>query len=390
MISGSFRVGPIRPPSEAKSLLLQVTNGCTWNKCAFCDIYRHTKFKAYSADSVKEDIDRIAQIAGEVEAYRRAGGGMEPMREGWDIDGLNFRLGTIEGEEERQCFYMVANWLISGGETVFLQDGNTTALASGRLSDVLIYLKQTFPQVRRITSYGRAADLARHDADCFAELKAAGLDRIHSGFESGSDKVLELIHKGCTAEQEIKAGKAVKAGGIELSVYFMPGIGGKSLSKENAEGTAHVVNEVDPDFLRVRTAAVKPGTDLYEEYREGRYSLCGDDDKVQEIRRVIDLADGISTQIVSDHMVNLLQDVEGPMCPGAAKAGLLSRIDRYLEMPETDRRMFQLLRRTLRAYDLEDLANLSEAEMQSLREAVRKDPAEVWDEKMNRYICRYI
>ena len=81
---------------------------------------------------------------------------------------------------------------------------------------------------------------------------------------------------------------------------------------------------------------------------------------------------------------------EGPMCPGPAKAGLLSRIDRYLEMPETDRRVFQLLRRTLRAYDLEDLANLSEAEMQSLREAVRKDPAEVWDEKMNRYICRYI
>ena len=191
MTSSSFRVGPIRPPSEAKSLLLQVTNGCTWNKCAFCDIYRHTKFKAYSADSVKEDIDRIAQIAGEVKNYRRADSGLESMRGSWDIDGLNFRLGTIEGEEDRQCFYMVANWLISGGETVFLQDGNTTALASGRLSDVLIYLKQTFPQVRRITSYGRAADLARHDAEYFAELKAAGLDRIHSGFESGSDKVLK-------------------------------------------------------------------------------------------------------------------------------------------------------------------------------------------------------
>ncbi len=394
-----FRVGPIRPPSEAESLLLQVTNGCTWNRCAFCNIYRHTKFRAFSADSVKEDIDRIAEIAEQVRRYRRGGqdpGGGHGFGGGWDLEGLNQALASIDDDEARQCFYMVANWLIRGGENVFLQDGNTTALASGRLSDVLIYLKQTFPQIRRITSYGRASDLARHNADYYAELKEAGLDRIHSGFESGSDEVLELIHKGCTSEQEISGGKAVRAGGIELSIYFMPGIGGKGLTRQNAEGTARVMNEVAPEYLRVRTAAVKPGTDLYREFAEGRYSLCSDDDKVREIRRVIELADGIRTRIVSDHMVNLLQDVEGKVCGQGSRAGepgrkdLLGRIDRYLNLPEEERRIFQLLRRTLRAYDLEDMRNLQPEELDSLRAAVMRDAPEVWDEKMNGYICRYI
>ena len=229
----TFRIGPIRPPSEANSLLLQVTNGCTWNKCKFCQLYRHTKFKAYSADSIKADIDNIAYQADIIRRYQTPLGA-------WDIDGLNQELGQIPSEEERQCFYMVANWLVGGGENVFLQDGNTTALSSGRLSDVLIYLKQAFPGIKRITSYGRAENLSRVSAEEYAELKEAGLDRIHSGFETGSDAVLQKINKGVTQQQEITAGKNIKAGGIELSVYFMPGVGGKELTKENAEGTSHL------------------------------------------------------------------------------------------------------------------------------------------------------
>lgn len=170
----TFRIGPIRPPSEAESLLLQVTNGCTWNKCKFCQLYRHTKFKAYSADSIKADIDNMVYQAQKVEKYRNSNGT-------WDIDGLNRAL--MEGtDEERQCLYMMANWIIDGAENVFLQDGNTTALSSGRLTDVLIYLRQAFPTIKRITSYGRAENLAKVSPEEFAELKAAGLDRIHSGF----------------------------------------------------------------------------------------------------------------------------------------------------------------------------------------------------------------
>ena len=129
--------------------------------------------------------------------------------------------------EQQNCYYVVANWLLNGGKNVFLQDGNTLALSGGRLSEVLIYLKKAFPQIERITSYGRAENLSKVSAEQFAELKEAGLDRIHSGYESGSDKVLQMVNKGVTSRQQITAGKNIKAGGLELSVYFMPGLGGK-------------------------------------------------------------------------------------------------------------------------------------------------------------------
>ena len=412
MSEKAFRIGPIRPPSEANSLLIQITNGCTWNKCKFCNIYRDTKFKAYSAESIRRDIDNIAYWAQRVQKHRldlagRAMGnrpmgdpstGDHTMEDGysylsgrprWDIEAINAELQSMTNEDDRQSYYTVANWLLAGGENVFLQDGNSTVLSSGRLSDVLLYLRKTFPQVRRITSYGRAENLARLDAKAFAELKAAGLDRIHSGYETGSDEVLKRINKGLTQEQQITAGRAVKAGGIELSIYFMPGIGGKDLSAENADGTAFVINQVQPDFVRVRTAAVKAGTELYDDWQAGAFELAGDDDKVREIRRIIELADAdIPTRIVSDHMVNLLQNVEG--CMGSKKTRLLALIDEYLDMPETDRRVFQLLRRSLRAYDLDDLENLQAQEFDSLRELVSQSSERDWDIKMNNYICRYI
>ena len=378
-------MGPIRPPSEANSLLIQVTNGCTWNKCRFCQLYRHTKFKAYSADSIRADIDNIAYWAERVRKYERPG----VSAFAWDLEGINAELSNMTDAEDQQCMYTVANWLVGGGENVFLQDGNSTALSSGRLSDVLLYLRQVFPQIKRITSYGRAENLSRSSAEEFAELKAAGLDRIHSGFETGSDAVLARINKGVTQEQQIRAGKAIKAGGIELSVYFMPGVGGKDLSEDNAKGTAEVINAVNPDFVRVRTAAIKPGTELYQDWQEGKFQLCSDDDKVHEIRRIIELADtGVTTYLVSDHMINLLQDVEGSM--DSDRTRMLETIDGYLEMPEADRRAFQLLRRTLRAYNLDDMKRLGQAELDQLRTEVMKENEFGWDVRMNGYICRYV
>lgn len=389
-----FRIGPIRPPSEANSLLIQVTNGCTWNKCRFCRLYRHTKFKAYSADSIRSDIDNIAYWAERVRKHER--------KAGWDIDGINAELSAIADDEERQCMYTVANWLVAGGENVFLQDGNSTALSGGRLTDVLVYLRQVFPQVKRITSYGRAENLSRSSAEDYAELKAAGLDRIHSGFESGSDAVLKRINKGVTQEQQIRAGKAVKAGGIELSIYFMPGVGGRDLSDDNAEGTAEVINAVNPDFVRVRTAAVKPGTELYKDWQDGLFELCGDDDKVREIRRVIELTGetageknaAIGTYLVSDHMINLLQDIEGYLGSHGYdtedRVRMLSRIDEYLDMPEDRRRVFQLLRRTLRAYSLDDMKNISDVQLRQLSADVMKENELGWNVRMNGYICRYV
>ena len=377
----TFRIGPIRPPSEAQSLLLQVTNGCTWNKCRFCQLYRHTKFKAYSADSIKADIDNMVYHAERAGKYRRPD-------DTWDINGLNREL-MIGTDEERQCFYMVANWLVNGGENVFLQDGNTTALSSGRLTDVLIYLRQAFPQIKRITSYGRAENLSRVSADEFAELKEAGLDRIHSGFESGSDAVLQRINKGVTSQQEITAGRNIKAGGIELSVYFMPGVGGRDLSRDNAEGMANVINEVNPDFIRIRTSVIKPGTELYEDFVSGVFELCSDDEKLTEIRTVIEKAHDIDTKLVSDHIVNLLQGVKGSLRNDRQK--MLDYIDGYMAQPEEDRKIYQALRRMGRIVSPGEVSRISSSELDNVRRMISEtdDPYE-WEIRMNELMCRYI
>lgn len=377
----SFRIGPIRPPSEAQSLLLQVTNGCTWNKCKFCQLYRHTKFKAYSADSIRADIDNMVYHADIVRQYENSNGS-------WDIDGLNRQLARTP-EAERESFYMIANWLINGGENVFLQDGNTTALSSGRLTDVLYYLRKSFPSIKRITSYGRAENLARVSAEEFAELKAAGLDRIHSGFETGSDPVLKKINKGVTAAQEITAGQNVKAGGIELSVYFMPGVGGKELTKENAIGTSEVINAVNPDFVRIRTAAVKPGTELYEDFRNGDFILCSDEEKLIELRTVIERAENIDSMLVSDHIINLLQGVRGSMRDDKQK--MLDYIDEFLAWPEEQKKIYQAARRMGRMVSPKEMERLSPAEISRIKMLIDsvKDPYE-WEIRMNEMISSYI
>ena len=379
--TGTFRIGPIRPPSEATSLLLQVTNGCTWNKCRFCRIYRHTKFKAYSADSIRRDIDTMVLYAQRARRHRDSSGR-------WDIDSLNREIMMSKGDEQ-QCFYMVANWLVNGGENVFLQDGNTTALSSGRLTDVLVYLRQAFPGIKRITSYGRAENLSRISAEEFAELKAAGLDRIHSGFESGSDAVLSLINKGTTAQQEITAGRNIKAGGIELSVYFMPGIGGRDLTAENPEGMAEVINSISPDFVRIRTAVVKPGTELYDDFLTGKYTLCSDDEKILEIRRLIEASETEGTVLVSDHIINLLQQVSGRL--DTDRDRMLGIIDGYLGMPEEERVMFRLARRMAKVISPDDMKRLSEADIEDIRR-IMYTTADSYslEVKINNMMCSFI
>ena len=200
---------------------------------------------------------------------------------------------------------------------------------------------------------------------------------------------MKKINKGVTQQEEITAGKNVKAGGIELSIYFMPGIGGYELSEDNALGTAHVVNEVDPDFLRIRTAAVKPGTELYDDFMSGSFTLCSDDEKLLELRTVIDKAKGVDTRLVSDHIINLLQDVEGSL--KNEKDKMLDIIDQYLAMPDKDRRMYQAARRMVRVSKPADMLRLSAEELHRLEIMAESviDPYE-WEVKMNSLISRYI
>ena len=375
-----FRVGPIRPPSECESLLLHVTQGCTWNKCKFCKLYRKTTFRAFSADSIKQDIDAIVYYADMVRKHMTPDGRA-------DVNAMNRELSTLEGEAQR-CYYMVANWMLRGAENVFLQDGNTLALQDGRLTDVLHYLKAAFPSIKRITSYGRAESLCSLSVEDYRELREAGLTRIHSGYESGSDEVLKFINKGVTAEQEIEAGKKVKAGGIELSVYFMPGVGGRALSQQNALGMARVVSEVNPDFLRIRTVAVKRRTELYEEFESGRMELCSDDEKVLELKTLIENSD-CDTMLVSDHIMNLLPDIEGRL--NTDKAKMLKTIDDYFALPELDRRVYQLLRRSCRVERISDLKHLGSTERRMPEKACLETPDEKeWAIKMNELLIKYV
>lgn len=377
----TYRIGPIRPPSEANSLLLQITEGCTWNRCKFCGLYKHERFKAFSVDSIKKDIDVMADYAQIAKDYQKEDGS-------WDKREALKKMEAMT-REEQNCYYLVYRWLAHGGENVFLQDGNPLALKTEKILEVLRYLREKLPNIKRITTYGRAETLSKISVKQYQDLKAAGLDRIHSGYESGSDKVLELINKGVTAEQEIIAGRNIKEAGIELSVYFMPGIGGKALSTENAIETARVIREINPDFVRIRTSVIKEGTELWESYQNGTFRLCSENEKLTEIKLLIENAGDCTGVLASDHVINLLQEVEGRLDVDREK--MLSKIAAYFDMPESKQKLFQLARRSGMVTQPQDLELLPADRLESLRKfagSVSDDA--LWDKKMNEMMTNFI
>jgi radical SAM superfamily enzyme YgiQ (UPF0313 family) len=201
--------------------------------------------------------------------------------------------------------------------------------------------------------------------------------------------VLARINKGVTAELEIIAGTRIKSAGIELSVYFMPGIGGKELSRENALETARVVRAVDPDFVRVRTAVVNKGTELWQDYQNGDFKLCGDNEKLREIRLLIEHAENCTGFLGSDHIINLLQDVEGSLADDREK--MLSAIDRYFGMTAYEQRLYQLARRAGAVTGPEDMKFLPPDYIENLDRVVRAIKGEtLWDGKMNEMMSGYI
>ena len=219
----------------------------------------------------------------------------------------------------------------------------------------MFFLKEKFPNVKRITSYCRSHTAARKTVDEFKQLKNAGLSRIHIGMESGSDEVLSLINKGVTAADHIKAGLNIRHSGIELSEYVMPGLGGKKWTRQNALETARVINAVNPDFVRLRTLHVVPGTGLDELMKKGEFHPLADDDILREIKLFIENLDVQGTYLASDHILNLLEELEGTFPED--KKQILSAIERYFELTSQDRQIFRLGRRSGAFRKLDDLAN---------------------------------
>jgi radical SAM superfamily enzyme YgiQ (UPF0313 family) len=184
------------------------------------------------------------------------------------------------------------------------------------------------------------------------ELQQAGLSRIHVGMGSGSDAVLTMTGKGMTAEDHIKGGRNIKEAGIELSEYFMPGLGGRRLSAEHASESARVLNEVDPDFIRLRTLSVMDGMPLWDNVKSGELEVQGEDEAVREIGEFVEKLN-FNGVLKSDHILNLLPEIEGKF--PEAKQDCLDVINRYLALPLKDRLNFRLGRRAGLYENLNDI-----------------------------------
>jgi len=289
----TYELPPIRPPSEARSLLVRVMRGCPWNYCTFCAVYKDLPRKGMqrAVDEVKGDIDALRAGADEM---RRLGRIVEPR-------------------------------------TAFLADSNAIIVKTDDLVEIIVHLRESFPSIERITSYARAKTILKKDVADLRRLREAGLSRLHVGLESGDDEVLARVRKGVTSREMIDAGKKAMDAGFELSEYVMPGLGGWEKTEQHAENTAAVLNATNPDYVRVRPLMVTPDTPLYEEYRQGKFFPMDPLEMLDELRRMVQALE-MRGNICFDHFMNapiFRQDWEGYRLPGD-KEHLLSLMDEAL------------------------------------------------------------
>ena len=338
----SFEMGPSRPPSEAHSLLLRLTRSCPWNRCEFCTTNKGKKFSIRTVEEIKKDIETVKTIQEKIYVLSGGNGNEENKR----------AAARVHENPPNESFWMVSLWLFYGGKTVFLQDANSIVLRTPDMVEVLKFLKQMLPTIDRITSYGSSKVTAHKSLEELKEIHAAGLSRLHIGIESGCNEVLKYVRKGATAEEHIRAGQNVVASGISLSEYVMPGLGGKKWSQKHALETARVINEINPDFIRLRSLVLREDLPLYEKYKSGEFELLSDDEVVMEIAEFVKNL-SVSSNLLSDHVENLLPDVEGKLPEDKEK--ILAVINRYLSLPPEERLIYRLGRRSGHYNGLSDL-----------------------------------
>lgn len=345
-LSHTFELGPIRPPSEAYSLLIRATRNCPWNRCLFCPIYKGSKFELRSVEDIIKDIEAVKAISEGIKeiAWKRGYG--NKVLEAAAMFSNQLQYG--------QCVYNVALWLGTGGKSAFLQDSNTLIMRTPELTQVITFLRKTFPSLNRVTTYGRSHTAARKSLAELKELKDAGLDRIHIGLETGYDPLLAYMEKGCTAKNHIEGGKKLKEAGISLCEYVMPGLGGKKMSQEHARETARVLNEIDPDYIRLRSLHITPTMPLWTRLQDGDFELQTEDEVAKEIGVFIENLQ-VTSHLTSDHILNLLMEVEGKMPEDKEKC--LNIINKYLSLPDEERLNFKFGRRAGLYNRLADLSD---------------------------------
>lgn len=244
-----------RPPSEAGSLLIQATIGCPHNRCRFCGMYKATRFRVRLLKDVLDDLDMAREV--------------------W-------------GPEVR---------------TLFLPDGNSIVMKTASLVQVLARARECFPALERITVYGAARFIKLKDEGELEALREAGLTRIHMGLESGDDATLARMEKGATAAESVVAGRKARAAGLELSVYYLLGLGGRDRLEEHARASAEAINAMAPDFVRIRTLSPSPGTPLYEDVLADRFETPAPDEAMRELGLLVAGLSG-PTMLLSDHISN--------------------------------------------------------------------------------------
>lgn len=247
----------IRPPSEADSIILQVTVGCSHNRCTFCGAYKGERFRYKDEDVVDQDL----------------------------------RYAASHYSEKSH---------------LFLADGDVLIIPQQRLVPLLKKIRERLPRVRRIRLYGNRKSITSKSLAELAELKGLGLDRIYMGLESGDDEVLAAIRKGSTAEQMIAAGQKVRAAGIFFSVTVLLGIAGLDRSPQHAVATARVLNRMRPNQIAALTLMPMAGTPLHDQIRQGSFTLPDELALLRELQTMLHHLELDKVQFQANHASNFL------------------------------------------------------------------------------------
>ncbi len=375
-----FEQGPIRPPSEANSLLLRLTRNCPWNHCTFCRIYKKKKFSFRSVENIIRDIDLVHTYVRRMAQIIKPGGFS-------DQEVITTLYNSFK-EKDRVAFNAAMNWYTSGMKSVFLQDANSLIMKPQDLIRILAHIRKRFPEIERITSYARSHTIAGIKQEDLNRMASIGLNRIHVGMESGSDTVLKKVKKGVDKATHIKAGLKVKQAGIQLSEYMMPGLGGIDDSIEHAIESASALNSINPDFIRIRTLAVTNGTILAEQAQRGEFEKPSDAMMAKELRLFIESLDGIDSMIKSDHILNLFETVNGKLPEDKEK--LIGIIDSFFALSPEDQATYQIGRRMGFFRGPEDMA--VSPHLEQVKQACRQfgvtpeNIDDVIDELMRRFV----
>ncbi|MEE8398718.1 MAG: radical SAM protein [Desulfobacterales bacterium] len=276
-------MGPIRPPSEAYSMLVRATKNCPWNRCTFCTVAKGQKFEIRPVETVKADILSHKKMVEDIYEYAERSG---------------HRIGEI-------ARYNDIPWLLDDGvNSVFIQDSDSLIMKTEQLVEILEFLRQTFPTIERVCTYARGKTIFNKTLDELKQLRAAGLSRIHMGLETGDDELLAEIRKGATAGEMIQAGRKAIAAGLEVSAYIMPGLGGQERWEQHAANSADVLNAINPRFIRLRTFHLPGGTPIYEKAERGAFHIQSIEGVILEVRRFIEALEVTSELITTDYAHN--------------------------------------------------------------------------------------